>query len=45
MKGSGKNMTESTPQDIDSLLPSGVNVASDARPLIAFYSRFPDICI
>ena len=27
------------------LLPSGVSVASEARPIIAFYSRFRDICI
>ena len=26
-------------------LPSGVSVASEARPIIAFYSRFRDICI
>ena len=27
------------------LLPSGVSVASEARPIIAFYSRFRDICM
>ena len=27
------------------ILPSGVSVASEARPIIAFYSRFRDICI
>ena len=27
------------------LLPSGVSVASKARPIIVFYSRFRDICI
>ena len=27
------------------LLPRGVSVASEARPIIAFYSRFRDICI
>ena len=26
-------------------LPSGVSVASEARPIIAFYLRFGDICI
>ena len=31
--------------DIRYLLPSGVSVASEARPIIAFYSRFRDICI
>ena len=29
----------------DDLLPSGVSIASEARPIIAFYSRFRDICI
>ena len=28
-----------------SYLPSGVSVASEARPIIAFYLRFRDICI
>ena len=27
------------------LLPSGMSAASEARPIIAFYSRFRDICI
>ena len=30
---------------IASSLPSGVSVASEARPIIVFYSRFRDTCI
>ena len=34
-----------SPKTVTLLLPSGVSVASEARPIIAFYSRFRDICI